>query len=578
MKNKKKLCLILCLLLLLLPSMAKSQVYDTSITKLFNHYKYRETADIINIRLKNVAKLDLNTKLFYYTNLSLAQYKLGNIDSAKIYALKSLSLCSNKSDSLLIYDAWKVTAFTYNDEGKFDSAMYYTKNMLAFSKRKKDNKLYKNSLSIVASLLYQNKKYSEALSYYNEINVYNIKLKDSSVYDVSHFNLGITYQALDQYDSSYYHLNQAILIAKANNHLDLLTNAYGATADCYIFLKNRKEWKKYMLLANALAEQINNLPYMAMGYTNLLVDAVQYKEYAGAIKYGEKALVILKTNPFPMLQLKVDSMMYTAYKATGEYKKALSHLESYTNGFENTLNEKEKQQINELVIKYEVEKKDLIIANQNLEIMHKQRNQLILLLISVIIGLYSIWQIFYIRKKKLFRKELYLKEKDLDIQIKEVREWMESKYTRDVEKVEDEEETTIDENIEIIITEDITPKDKLYAELRELIEKDKLYLDPEIHLQTVIKKLGTNKKYLYEAMNHSTDNNFRTIINRYRVDEAKRIIEHNVQNEAKWVISELYTFVGFNSPVSFYRAFRSVIGLTPKEYLSQVKEEYKNKG
>ena len=107
MKNNKKYYLILCLLLLLLPSMAKSQVYDTSVTKLFKQYKYRETADFIKIRLRNAEKLDLNTRLFYYTNLSLSQYKLGNIDSAKIYALKSLSFSKGISDSLLIYDTWK---------------------------------------------------------------------------------------------------------------------------------------------------------------------------------------------------------------------------------------------------------------------------------------------------------------------------------------------------------------------------------------------------------------------------------------------------------------------------------------
>ncbi len=578
MKNNKKYYLILCLLLLLLPSMAKSQVYDTSVTKLFKQYKYRETADFIKIRLRNAEKLDLNTRLFYYTNLSLSQYKLGNIDSAKIYALKSLSFSKGISDSLLIYDTWKAIAFVYNDEGKFDSAMYYTKNMLAYSKGKRDDKLYRNALLSMASILFQNKKYADALTYYKEINAYNIKLKDTSAYDVSHFNLGITYQALSQYDSSLYHLNQAILIAKTKKHLDLLTNAYGATADCYLFLKNRKEWKKYMLLANGLAEQINNLPYMAMGFTNLLEDAVLYKEYSEAIKYGEKALTILKTNPYPILQLKVDSMMYSACKSLGKNNQALIYLESYLKGYENTLNEKEKQQINELVIKYEVEKKDLLIENQKLEIIYRQRNQTIFLLIAVIIALFSVWQIVYYRKKKLFRKELYLKEKDLDIQMKEVREWMEAKYERAIEKEDALSKTTTDDINETIVTSDINPKDKLYAELRELIEEFKLYLDPEINLQTVIKKLGTNKKYLYEAMNHSTDNNFRAIINRYRIDEAKKIIQASVINNESLIISDIYAIIGFNSSMSFYRAFRSVIGLTPKEYLSQVKEEYKNKG
>jgi AraC-like DNA-binding protein len=114
----------------------------------------------------------------------------------------------------------------------------------------------------------------------------------------------------------------------------------------------------------------------------------------------------------------------------------------------------------------------------------------------------------------------------------------------------------------------------LFAELREAFEAQKLYLDPELNLKTVIKVLGTNKKYLYQAINENSDN-FRSFLNRYRVDEAKRIIEHKIRRKEELNLSELYVPAGFNSAVPFYRAFKLLTGLTPKNYADEVRREVK---
>jgi AraC-like DNA-binding protein len=38
----------------------------------------------------------------------------------------------------------------------------------------------------------------------------------------------------------------------------------------------------------------------------------------------------------------------------------------------------------------------------------------------------------------------------------------------------------------------------------------------------------------------------------------------------------LYSSAGFHSPVSFYRAFKTVTGLTPKDYAAEIRWEIKN--
>jgi AraC-like DNA-binding protein len=113
----------------------------------------------------------------------------------------------------------------------------------------------------------------------------------------------------------------------------------------------------------------------------------------------------------------------------------------------------------------------------------------------------------------------------------------------------------------------------LFTELREVFDQQKLYLDPELNLKTVIRILGTNKKYLYQAISENSNNNFRTFLNRYRVDEAKKVMEERIKANQDLNLSELYTFAGFNSTTSFYRAFRHITGLSPREYATELARE-----
>ena len=150
-------------------------------------------------------------------------------------------------------------------------------------------------------------------------------------------------------------------------------------------------------------------------------------------------------------------------------------------------------------------------------------------------------------------------------------EWKQSKDPESVESPDNnaKSNTAIDE------TKELNAQNILFSELRDVFDKQKLFLDPELNLKTVIRVLGTNQKYLYQAISENSDNNFRSFLNRYRVDEAKRVIEKKIQGNEDLNLSDLYSTVGFNSPVSFYRAFKSVTGLTPKDYAVEFRNETK---
>jgi AraC-like DNA-binding protein len=344
-------------------------------------------------------------------------------------------------------------------------------------------------------------------------------------------------------------------------------------ADCFLVMKNEKQRKKYLILANEIAEKLGNKQFLSMGYSNLTQGALSEGNFREALVYGIKTLDLLKSQPYPVLKMKIDSMMWLAYKGLGQYQQALSSMEAYTKGKDLIVGENQKEQLNKLTLNLAVKEKDLMIANQQIELTDKKRKIEVLTLLVAMIILLATGQFIYVVRTRAFRRELFRKEKELDQFQLDVRSWMEWKKTQDETETEQK-----------ALTGELSATDRvdagmiqvaLFNELRDIFDKQKLYLDPEINLNTVIRLLGTNKKYLYQAISENTDANFRNFINRYRIDEAKKMMESKVAANEEINLSEISYAVGFNSHVSFYRAFKTATGLIPSDYLKEIKAQMK---
>lgn len=106
---------------------------------------------------------------------------------------------------------------------------------------------------------------------------------------------------------------------------------------------------------------------------------------------------------------------------------------------------------------------------------------------------------------------------------------------------------------------------KLYDQLKQLLETDKLYLNPELSLKTVADLLNTNTKYLSQVVNHQAGINFQQFINLYRVKEAKhKIVKDSFSNLTLYGIA---LQCGFKNKSTFYKVFKEVTGYTPKDFV-----------
>ncbi len=96
------------------------------------------------------------------------------------------------------------------------------------------------------------------------------------------------------------------------------------------------------------------------------------------------------------------------------------------------------------------------------------------------------------------------------------------------------------------------------------MKQDKLFLDSELTLKKMAAKIGVNTSYLSKAINEYSGMGFNDFVNHFRIEETKKIMAADDQNE--WDMIDICYEVGFNSLSSFYRIFKMHTGMTPMEY------------
>ncbi len=100
--------------------------------------------------------------------------------------------------------------------------------------------------------------------------------------------------------------------------------------------------------------------------------------------------------------------------------------------------------------------------------------------------------------------------------------------------------------------------------LKKILQEEKIYLDPDLSINRLAEKVGLPVKELSRVINEYFGVNFYDLINRYRIDEARRIMESS-DGMNKTILEILYE-AGFNSKSVFNNSFKKYTGITPTQF------------
>lgn len=108
---------------------------------------------------------------------------------------------------------------------------------------------------------------------------------------------------------------------------------------------------------------------------------------------------------------------------------------------------------------------------------------------------------------------------------------------------------------------------RLLNRIIEYFEKDRPYLDSEFNLNTLSTNLNIPSRYISQILNQEYGYSFLTMVNKYRIEEAKKLIWNNGNDN----LLQIAIKVGYNSKSTFIAAFKKNEGMTPKEYKKRTK-------
>ena len=105
---------------------------------------------------------------------------------------------------------------------------------------------------------------------------------------------------------------------------------------------------------------------------------------------------------------------------------------------------------------------------------------------------------------------------------------------------------------------------ELMQNLVRLFDKEKIYKENDLNLERLADRLNTTRHNASQVINEHFEMNFHELVNKYRITEAKQILD--TDNQRNLNIIDVAYEVGYNNKVTFNKAFKKDTQVTPSEY------------
>ena len=114
------------------------------------------------------------------------------------------------------------------------------------------------------------------------------------------------------------------------------------------------------------------------------------------------------------------------------------------------------------------------------------------------------------------------------------------------------------------VAERLTGYDKIMDSFNDLMVKQEGFLDPNMTIDEISRRLNSNRTYVSKLVNIYHGMPFRDYLNKMRIDYSKRLMT----DEPDAALDYISAKSGFQSSTQFIRKFKELEGLTPTAWKS----------
>lgn len=267
----------------------------------------------------------------------------------------------------------------YYTKGEYDKSLKFTLQGSELSKKIG----YLNGIAIalnnVGLIFIGQNKFKEALVELNKAVIVNNKLSSDRNLTVNYFNIALSQVELNNYKDALVALDKTVALSKKVNNEVLLVMAINKLGDIAF---RKKEYQKAISFHTQVInhKKITHEWEDAFAYTGIALSYYELKRYQEAVFNGEKGLKYAKKINAQWDIERASAVLYKAYAAVENYKKAFEYLQINKNYNDSLYNEGKEKEINAMLLKQkQIENGDLQHQIQ----LKKQKEKLSQLIISI---------------------------------------------------------------------------------------------------------------------------------------------------------------------------------------------------
>lgn len=364
-----------------------------------------------------------------YVNIGMHYYYNTKLDSARFIYDKALELLDKKEDKILRAKVYSNYALTYQESYDFQKKIDYNLKAIELVKQNdfEVSLLYYNVAVLYAHAEIPKRK----MDYLKKAYETSKRSANNRVLGATLYGLSLSYNDNNQIDSAKIYLKEGLQLCYETDSPDvcfLMNNQQGL-----IYKKEKKfdQANKYLLIAKDYAEKFNRRYDVMVSNVTLGQNEFERKNYDKASRYFEAFDQLYKEEPVPALGVSAYEDYAKVEAARKNFSKSYDLLNKYALLRDSTLLKERRAVLADVEAKYETEKKDKELAEQQLQ-LEQQQNELqrkntqyglmtgiaIFLLVSSILT----WFLYQQRQKRKNQEILTLKREQ---QVKTLESLME---------------------------------------------------------------------------------------------------------------------------------------------------------
>ncbi|QOD59945.1 tetratricopeptide repeat protein [Polaribacter haliotis] len=353
----------------------------------------------------------------YKNGLAYEYIKLGNIyrkyskyDKAVETHEKALEVADNEEFKIF---SLNMLGVDYRRKNIYTSAIDYNKKALEIAEKiEKPNSGVLRSMEVsynsIGNIYILLEQYSLAENSFKKAIEIAEKSGNKWSLSINNENIAKVKEAQDSLDLAILYTQKALTIDKSiNNHYGRMI-CYNRLGKLHIKKGDYSKAKEFLEEAVPIAKSVKNQYYIALINNNLGWVATKTKNYAKAKEHFKISLEIAEKRNYKTALTEIYTNYSEYNQLTGNYQEALKYYKKYTSISNELLNDKTSKYVNDIIIKYDSERKTNQLKNlakQNeiaqLQLV-KNRNFWIIAFVTLLLFLAIL---YFLYRQRLFENE-----------------------------------------------------------------------------------------------------------------------------------------------------------------------------